>query len=268
MTKGLRDSYHNKWGLGVNYKVPNASNAGTANTAGALSPGNTISITGDLTYTSSIFTGRSPVTSVGTLATVNSTVGTFGSTTAVPVVTVNAKGLVTTVTTAALGTAAVANTGTSGHTLPFLDGTGITYTNAVAFTSGVNFGDVSFFADIQSSNPVIAVDTNDYYVYSRASNQHEWFINSSVALLLAANGVVLYASGSPVSTAGTTQIVNSVPTKDLVTVFASLPSAITQGAGARAFITDATLATFASAAVGGGTINIGVYSDGAAWRIG
>jgi hypothetical protein len=40
------------------------------------------------------------VTAAGTLATVNSNVGSFGSATSVPVVTVNAKGLVTAVSTA------------------------------------------------------------------------------------------------------------------------------------------------------------------------
>ena len=66
------------------------------------------------------------------LDTVNSTVGTFGSTTNVPVVTVNAKGLVTNIATAAISTSftLAADTGTpdvfnNGETLSFIGGEGI-----------------------------------------------------------------------------------------------------------------------------------------------
>jgi hypothetical protein len=67
---------------------------GNAGTATALATGRTIAITGDLAYTSSSFDGTGNVTGTGTLATVNSNVGTFLKTT------VNAKGLVTAATTA------------------------------------------------------------------------------------------------------------------------------------------------------------------------
>lgn len=74
--------------------------AGNAGTATALATGRTISATGDVAYTSASFNGTSNVTGTATLATVNSNVGSFGSSTAIPVVTVNAKGLVTAVSTA------------------------------------------------------------------------------------------------------------------------------------------------------------------------
>jgi hypothetical protein len=67
---------------------------GNAGTATALATGRTIAITGDLAYTSGSFDGTGNVTGTGTLATVNSNVGTFLKTT------VNAKGLVTAATTA------------------------------------------------------------------------------------------------------------------------------------------------------------------------
>lgn len=51
-------------------------------------------------------------------------------------------------------------------------------------------------------------------------------------------------------------------------VVTSLPSAATAGAGARTFVTDATVTTFASVAAGGGTNAVPVYSDGTSWRIG
>lgn len=70
--------------------------------AATLTTGRTISTTGDVSYTSGSFNGSANVTGTATLATVNANVGTFGSSSAVPVVTVNAKGLVTAVSTAAV----------------------------------------------------------------------------------------------------------------------------------------------------------------------
>ena len=89
------------------------STTGNAATATALATGRTIAITGDLSYTSPSFNGTANVTAVGTLATVASS-GTTGSSTAIPVITINAKGLTTGIGTAAV----VAPAGTlSGATL-------------------------------------------------------------------------------------------------------------------------------------------------------
>jgi filamentous hemagglutinin len=86
---------------------------GNSSTATAFATARTISITGDLAYTSPSFDGTGNVTAAGTLATV-ATAGTTGSSTAIPVVTINAKGLTTSITTAAV----VAPAGTlSGSTL-------------------------------------------------------------------------------------------------------------------------------------------------------
>lgn len=48
----------------------------------------------------------------------------------------------------------------------------------------------------------------------------------------------------------------------------TLPSPVTLGAGTRAFVTDATVTTFASIVAGGGSNKVPVYSDGTNWRIG
>lgn len=94
--------------------VEGASTTGNAATATALATGRTISISGDLTYTSPSFDGTGNVTAAGTLATVNSNVGSFGSSTSIPSFTVNGKGLVT----AASGNAVIAPAGTlTGTTL-------------------------------------------------------------------------------------------------------------------------------------------------------
>jgi hypothetical protein len=75
-------------------------NQNTTGSAATLTTGRTIAVTGDLAYTSSSFNGSANVTGAGTLATVNSNVGSFGSSTVIPVITVNGKGLVTAVSTA------------------------------------------------------------------------------------------------------------------------------------------------------------------------
>lgn len=49
---------------------------------------------------------------------------------------------------------------------------------------------------------------------------------------------------------------------------ANLPSAATAGAGARAFVTDATSTTFAATATGGGANSVPVYCDGTTWKVG
>jgi hypothetical protein len=49
---------------------------------------------------------------------------------------------------------------------------------------------------------------------------------------------------------------------------ATLPSAATSGVGARSFVSDATVTTFASNVAGGGANALPVYSDGTNWKIG
>jgi hypothetical protein len=96
-----------------NVSGSSGSTTGNAATATALATGRTISITGDLAYTSPSFDGTGNVTAAGTLATV-ATPGSTGSSTAIPIVTINAKGLTTSITTAAV----IAPAGTlSGNTL-------------------------------------------------------------------------------------------------------------------------------------------------------
>ncbi len=70
-------------------------NQSTTGSAATLTTGRTIAITGDLAYTSPSFNGSANITAAGTLATVNSNVGSFGSASSVATQTVNAKGLTT-----------------------------------------------------------------------------------------------------------------------------------------------------------------------------
>ena len=82
-------------------------NQNTTGSAATLTTGRTIAITGDLGYTSPSFDGSGNVTAAGTLATVNTDVGSFTNAS----ITVNGKGLIT---AASSGTALVTSvTGTS-----------------------------------------------------------------------------------------------------------------------------------------------------------
>ena len=67
----------------------------------------------------------------------------------------------------------------------------------------------------------------------------------------------------------TTQFMTSgvVPPLTNYTV-ATLPSAVTSGTGARAFVTDALGPTFGATVAAGGAIAVPVYSDGTNWKVG
>jgi len=79
-----------------------AMSGNTTGSAGSLANGRTISITGDLAWTSPSFNGSSNISAAGTLATVNGNVGSFGSATAATIFTVNAKGLITAASSATI----------------------------------------------------------------------------------------------------------------------------------------------------------------------
>ena len=101
-------------------------NQNTTGSAATLTTGRTISITGDLSYTSPSFDGSGNVTATGTLATVNTNVGSFGSSTEVGTFTVNGKGLVTAAGNVTITPAASSITG--GAALTKTDDTNVTLT--------------------------------------------------------------------------------------------------------------------------------------------
>ena len=70
-----------------------------------------------------------------------------------------------------------------------------------------------------------------------------------------------------ISTAFTTVVASSY-TKVSPVAFANLPSAVTAGAGARAFVTDSNTATFNATVAAGGANAVPVFSDGTDWKVG
>lgn len=84
---------------------------GNATTATALATGRTISITGDLTYTSPSFDGSANVTAAGTLASIIVAGGPTGSATVAPIITYDAKGRLTAVSSATITPAVGSITG-------------------------------------------------------------------------------------------------------------------------------------------------------------
>lgn len=135
-----------------------AATATTANSAAQWTTARNLVINGDGSATLSSVNGTANVTAGLTLSTVNTAVGTYGSATVIPVVTVNAKGLVTNVTTQSISTSfsLAADTGTTdtfntGETLTFTGGEGIdtvvsnnTITIAAELATTSNAGVASF----------------------------------------------------------------------------------------------------------------------------
>jgi hypothetical protein len=108
------------------YSVPNADYAQV------LSVGRTIEMTGDVTYTSAAFNGSANVTGTATLANSGVAAGVYGSTSAIPTITVDSKGRVTSVSTNAL---AAPSTLATGRTIGMTGD--VTYTSA-AFNGSAN----------------------------------------------------------------------------------------------------------------------------------
>lgn len=104
-------------------------------------------------------------------------------------------------------------------------------------------------------------------------------IGSSVNIFTGGASRMTFGSGSMVPTTTGTYAIGSAANaflsatiattvRTLPLTFATLPTAATAGAGARAFITDCNTATFNATAAAGGANAVGVISDGTIWKVG
>jgi hypothetical protein len=123
---------------------------------------------------------------------------------------------------------------------------GLTYTGLFSTASGT----------LEQRNGTAAQTLRVYNTFTNASNYERLSVDwsSNVAYIRPQN-------------AGSGSARLFVPVTGSTTV-ASLPAAATAGAGARAFVTDATVTTFASTVAGGGANGVPVVSNGTNWIIG
>ena len=157
-------------------------NQNTTGSAATLTTGRTIEITGDLAYTSTSFDGSANVTAAGTLATVNTNVGSFTNAT----FTVNGKGLIT---AASSGTAPV---------------TSVTATSPVLSSGGAT-PDISIPAATTSVSGYLT--STDWTTFN---SKGSGTVTSVAALTLGTTGTDL---GSTVANGTTTPVITlNVPT--------------------------------------------------------
>ncbi len=134
---------------------------GNATSATALGTPRTISTTGDITYTSNGFDGSANVTGVATLANSGVASGTYGSSTAIPSLTIDSKGRIINATTTSIiagvntVTAIASTSNANGATI---DGTALTLTPADANNGGVVTTGAQTFAGDKTFN-------NDAYFF-------------------------------------------------------------------------------------------------------
>ena len=169
---------------------------------------NTVALTGD--GTASVTTGGSGAL---TLATVNSNVGSFGSSTLVPVITVNAKGLVTAVSTASISGAI----SVTGGDLTLSGTTGTAITNATLATVNSNTGSFG------SANQSVSFTVNGKGLITSVSNS---------AITPVAIGAIANTGNTPSIQSGT---------------FAAMPAA---GVTGRLYVTSDTNAIYRDSGTG------------------
>lgn len=135
-------------------------NQNTTGSAATLTTGRTISITGDLAYTSPSFNGSANVTAAGTLATVNANVGSFTNAS----ITVNGKGLITAASsgtapvTSVTGTSPVASSGGTTPAISLSSGYGDTQNPYASKTANFVLAAPNGTAGVPTFRAIVAAD--------------------------------------------------------------------------------------------------------------
>ena len=172
---------------------------GNANTATAWLNPRSLELTGDATATFTGVDGSANKSTTLTFATVNSNVGQFGSATAIPIVTVNAKGLVTAITTASIATALSISGGTGSDTVSLLVDT-LVFEGNTGVATTVTDNKVSFAI----GQPVA---TTDNVVFNDVTANGTLYSNDITAANVSITGNAIITGNLTVE--GTTTTVNS-----------------------------------------------------------
>ena len=172
---------------------------GNASTATAWLNPRSLQLTGDGTATFTGVDGSANVSAGLTLATVNSNVGTWGSATQIPVFTVNAKGLITGVTTADIATSLSIAGGTGSDTVSLLTDT-LTFTGGTGVTTTVTNNTVTFSIGQ-------AVGTTDNVTFNNLTVNGTFSSNDITAANVTVDGNAIITGNLTVQ--GTTTTVNS-----------------------------------------------------------
>ena len=186
-------------------------NQNTTGSAATLTTGRTISITGDLAYTSPSFDGSANVTAAGTLATVNANVGSFTNAS----ITVNGKGLITAASsgtapvTSVTGTSPVVSSGGATPAISLASGYGDTQNPYASKTANYFLAAPNGLAGVPTFRAIVAADipTLNQNTTGTASN-----VTGTVAIANGGTGqttkTAAYDALSPNTTKGDIEVFN------------------------------------------------------------
>lgn len=194
-------------------------------------------------------------------------------------------GLVSGTNNSALGSYALANAGavaTAGafvsgisYTIASIGTTDFTLIGASANTVGTTFTATGAGSGTGTATPNSSNNVAVGYVSGNliAYGSNNTVIGANFQAASGTTGVVVLATGDGVARAdySYTNVGSwtfSAPVKPPTYTVATLPSASTVGAGARAAVTDATSPTFGAAPTGGGSAFTPVVSNGTTWQVG
>ena len=168
-------------------------NQSTTGSAATLTTGRTIAVTGDLAYTSPSFDGSTNVTAAGTLATVNSNVGSFTAAN----ITVNAKGLITAAANGTAG-ATISNDTTTASSLFPLFASATSGVPTTIFTSNAKLLYKPSTGEFQASVPVASngIFVNSQTVAASYTIAVGFSAMSSGPVTIASGQAVTVSSGS------------------------------------------------------------------------
>jgi hypothetical protein len=232
-------------------------NQNTTGSAATLTTGRTIAITGDMAYTSPSFDGSTNVTAAGTLATVNTNVGSFTNAS----ITVNGKGLVTAASsgtapvTSVTGTSPVVSSGGATPAISLATAYGDTLNPYASKTANFILAAPDGSAGVPTFRAVVATDipTLNQNTTGTASN-----VTGTVAIANGGTGQTTAAAAfnalSPITSTGDLIIGNG----------ANSATRLAIGATSYVLTSNGTTATWAAAAGGGSNITaLGLWENNA-----